>query len=142
MRPTKILPFDSQQTIREVPIRSDAVKPVLKSRLMRLFDRQFRVSSTEKPIAGTEAQFSKLEVGNGADLFEPSSVCLTKMVQNFIEESSEKQLAQKCGRNRCNCFNGIGNDSSDDEFDVSIGFGDDLKPKAWYGDFSDTIKVN
>ncbi|KAK1379942.1 Guanylate kinase [Heracleum sosnowskyi] len=137
MRPTKILPFDSQ-AIREVPIRSDGVKPVLKSRLMRLFDRQFRVSSTEKPIIGTEA--GKLEVGNGAELFEPSSVCLTKMVQNFIEDSSEKQLAQKCGRNRCNCFNGIGNDSSDDEFDVSTGFGDDLKPKAWYGDFSDTIK--
>lgn len=135
MRPTKILPFDSQ----EVPIRSDAVKPVLKSRLMRLFDRQFRVS--DKSIAGTEAQFSKPEVGNGGvEVFEPSSVCLTKMVQNFIEESSEKQLAQKCGRNRCNCFNGIGNDSSDDEFDVSSGFGDDLKPKAWYGDFSDTIK--
>lgn len=133
MRPTKILPFDSQ-AIREVPIRSDAVKPVLKSRLMRLFDRQFRVSS----IIGTEA--SKLEVGNGAELFEPSSVCLTKMVQNFIEDSGEKQLAQKCGRNRCNCFNGIVNDSSDDEFDVSTGFGDDLKPKAWYGDFSDTIK--
>ncbi|KAL8105025.1 uncharacterized protein LOC141677836 [Apium graveolens] len=135
MRPTKILPFDSQETTRDVPIRSDAVKPVLKSRLMRLFDRQFRVS--EKPITGTEAQFSKPEVCNGAELFEPSSVCLTKMVQNFIEESNEKQ---KCGRNRCNCFNGIGNDSSDDEFDVSIGFGDDLKPKAWYGDFSDTIK--
>ncbi|WOH12775.1 hypothetical protein DCAR_0832283 [Daucus carota subsp. sativus] len=138
MRPTKILPFDSQ-TIREVPIRSDAVKPVLKSRLMRLFDRQFRVSSTEKPSTGGEAQFSKAEVAS-AELFEPSSVCLTKMVQNFIEESNEKQLTQKCGRNRCNCFNGIGNDSSDDEFDVSSGFGDDLKPKAWCGDFSETIK--
>lgn len=137
MRPTKILPFDSQA------IRADAVKPVLKSRLMRLFDRQFpnvlRVSSTEKLITGSEAQFSKAGLSS-AELFEPSSVCLTKMVQNFIEETNEKQIAQKCGRNRCNCFNGISNDSSDDEFDVSTGFGDDLIPKAWYGDFSDTIK--
>ncbi|KAL8117381.1 hypothetical protein AgCh_015327 [Apium graveolens] len=55
MRPTKILLFDSRETRRGVPIRSDAVKPVLKSRLMR----QFRVP--EKPITGPEAQFSKLK---------------------------------------------------------------------------------
>ncbi|KAL8091157.1 hypothetical protein AgCh_040313 [Apium graveolens] len=85
MRPTKILPFNSQETSRGAPIRSDAVKPVLKSRIMR----QFRVP--EKPITGPEAQFSKLEVSNGAELFEPSSVCLTKMMQNFIEEANEKQ---------------------------------------------------
>ncbi|KAA8532464.1 hypothetical protein F0562_032497 [Nyssa sinensis] len=52
--PMKIQPIDSQ-TYRE-SIRNDSVKPVLKSRLKRLFDRPFpsflQISSTEKPIIG------------------------------------------------------------------------------------------
>ncbi|EPS70582.1 hypothetical protein M569_04176 [Genlisea aurea] len=109
----RIQPIDS--------IPSDAVKPaVLKSRLKRLFDRPFagalKASAAEKPpLAGEEK-----------DEFEPSSVCLDKMVRNFIEGggSSEKQsfapaaaAAVKCSRSRCNCFNGNSNDSSDDELD-------------------------
>lgn len=142
MPPMKIQPIDSQ-TYRESSIRTDTAKPVLKSRLKRLFDRQFptvlRISSVEKPTAAGEAQYGKDGVVT-VELFEPSSVCLAKMVQNFIEETNEKQPAQKCGRNRCNCFNVNSNDSSDDEFDNSSGFGDSI-PTAWYGDFSDTIKV-
>ena len=57
--------------------------------------------------------------------FEPSSVCLDSMVQNFIEENNnnEKQSgAVRCGRNRCNCFNrNCIDSSSEDEWDS---FGD------------------
>ncbi|XP_050364962.1 uncharacterized protein LOC126783524 [Argentina anserina] len=44
------------------------------------------------------------------------------MVQNFIEESNEKQSA-RCSRNRCNCFNGSTDDSSDDESEL-FGYGE------------------
>ncbi|CAH8261486.1 unnamed protein product [Arabidopsis lyrata] len=93
-------------------------KPVLKSRLKRLFDRPFTrnaTTTTEKPfVTGGEVQCS----GGGGVVteFEPSSVCLAKMVQNFIEENNEKQA--KCGRNRCNCFNGNNDSYSDDESDL------------------------
>ncbi|KAM7483510.1 hypothetical protein LguiB_008093 [Lonicera macranthoides] len=43
--------------------------------------------------------------------FEPSSVCLAKMVQNFIEETNKKQSTAKCGRNHYNYFNGNNNDT-------------------------------
>lgn len=132
--PMKIQPIDSH-TPRET-IRTDSGKPVLKSRLKRLFDKQFpgvlKISSTEKP----ESQYSK----DGGVEFEPSSVCLAKMVQNFIEESNEKPAAVKCGRNRCNCFNGNGNDSSDDEFDGYGGFGETIVTPS-SGDASDILKV-
>ncbi|XP_052191031.1 uncharacterized protein LOC127800454 [Diospyros lotus] len=137
--PMKIQPLDSQ-AYRE-SIRNDLAKPpVLKSRLKRLFDRQFpsvlRISSAEKPAA-SEAQYGKDGGGGGAE-FEPSSVCLAKMVQNFIEENTDKQSAAKCGRNRCNCFNANNNDSSDDEFDVAYGFGDSI-PAASSADSLDTL---
>ncbi|GFZ14165.1 hypothetical protein Acr_24g0003550 [Actinidia rufa] len=134
--PMKIQPLDSQ--VYRESIRNDSTKPVLKARLKRLFDRQFpsvlRISSTEKPLVAGEPTY-----GNdvGAE-FEPSSVCLGKMVQNFIEEN-EKQSAAKCGRNRCNCFNGNSNDSSDDEFDMSSVFGDsNAAPSSGY--FLDMLK--
>lgn len=117
--PMKIQPFDidSQAPGEPVTVRAEPAKPILKSRLKKLFDRQFtsvlKISSAEKPSTGGEAQYGK---DAGAE-FEPSSICLDKMVQNFIEESHNEKQA-KCGRNRCNCFNGTGNDSSDDEFDV------------------------
>ncbi|KAA8527683.1 hypothetical protein F0562_035448 [Nyssa sinensis] len=132
----KIQPIDSQ-TFRE-SICNDAAKPVVKSRLKRLFDRQFpsvlRISSAEKPAVG-EAHYGR-DVGIE---FEPSSVCLAKMVQNFIEENNEKPSAAKCGRNRCNCFNGNVNDSSDDEFDISSGFSESI-PTGSCGDSFDTLK--
>ncbi|CAK9165018.1 unnamed protein product [Ilex paraguariensis] len=118
----KIQPIDTQS--HRESIRTDPAKPVLKSRLKRLFDRQFpsvlrNSSAAGKPNFG-EAQYGK----DGGAEFEPSSVCLAKMVQNFIEETNEKPSAAKCGRNRCNCFNGNIDDSSDDEFDAFSGFGD------------------
>lgn len=137
MPPLKIQPIDSE-SYEESPIRNEAAtKPVMKSRFKRLFDLQFpnvlRSSTTEKPTTGASEVY-----GKDSEIFEPSSVCLAKMVQNFIEDSNEKHVLQKCGRNRCNCFNGNSNDSSDEEFDTC--FGDSI-PTAWCGDFSDTIKV-
>ncbi|CAL5208154.1 unnamed protein product [Lathyrus oleraceus] len=121
MPPMKIQPIDIDSEklnqMRAV-VRNDAVKPVLKSRLKKLFvfDRQFtNVSKTSsKPIAG--------EVPPSGDRFsehfEPSSVCLAKMVQSFIEESNDKHApVSKFARNSCNCFNGNSNDSSDEELD-------------------------
>ncbi|KAB1218091.1 hypothetical protein CJ030_MR3G014499 [Morella rubra] len=147
--PMKIQPIDidySQAAVREPAVRIDTSKPALKSRLRRLFDRQFpsvlRISTAEKP-SGCEPQSSNKDAG-GAE-FEPSSVCLARMVQNFIEqESNEKQssTAAKIGRNRCNCFNGNSNDSSDDEFDVFTGFGgESMTPGSSFGgDSFDILK--
>ncbi|KAK1387872.1 Bifunctional DNA-directed RNA polymerase subunit beta-beta [Heracleum sosnowskyi] len=137
MPPLKIQPIDSESYGESLIRNEAATKPVMKSRFKRLFDLQFpnvlRISTTEKPTTGVSEVH-----GKDGEIFEPSSVCLAKMVQNFIEDSNEKQVAQKCGRNRCNCFNGNSNDSSDEEFDTA-GFGDSI-PTAWCGDFSDTIK--
>lgn len=144
----KIQPIDvdSQAAVREPVVRTDNAKPVLKSRLRRLFDRQFpsvlKISSAEKPSGG-EAQYSNKD---GGSEFEPSSVCLAKMVQNFIEqESNDKQssAAAKFGRNRCNCFNGNSNDSSDDEFEVFAGCGGEsmTSGSSFGGDSFDIIKV-
>ncbi|KFK39579.1 hypothetical protein AALP_AA3G262600 [Arabis alpina] len=96
--------------------RAESGKPVLKSRLKRLFDRPFtKTTTSEKPFVsgGEVVQY------NAVTEFEPSSVCLAKMVQNFIEENNDKQA--KCGRNRCNCFNGNNDTSSDDELDLFDG---------------------
>ncbi|EPS71668.1 hypothetical protein M569_03091 [Genlisea aurea] len=119
----RIQPIDS--------ILGDAVKPpVLKSRLKRLFDRPFngvlKASAAEKPTVER-------------DEFEPSTVCLDRMVRNFIEDGNDKPAAvptAKCGLNRCNCFNGIGNDSSDDELES---FADSLTPTSSFTDLSDTL---
>ncbi|XP_004296601.1 PREDICTED: uncharacterized protein LOC101304761 [Fragaria vesca subsp. vesca] len=138
--PMKIQPID----IDSETLRIDtAAKPVMKSRLRRLFDRQFpsvlKISSTEKPPAGSD--FNK-DVGGGAIAaaaeFEPTSVCLAKMVQNFIEETNEKQHPTKCGRNRCNCFHGNNNDSSDDELDFFGG--ESTTGGSFGGDASDILK--
>ena len=142
----KIQPIDIDvQTVRE-QVRPESAKPLLKSRLRRLFDRPFpsvlRSSAVEKPIiVGEPAQFSSKDGGGGTE-FEPSSVCLDKMVQNFIEESNEKQpAAVKYGRNPCNCFNGNSNDSSDDEFDVFACFGESITSGSSGGDVCDILKV-
>ncbi|XP_057959216.1 uncharacterized protein LOC131151812 [Malania oleifera] len=131
--PMKIQPIDSYTE----SIRNESGKPVSKSRLKRLFDRRFtsvlRTSSADKPGAG-EPQYNK----EGGSEFEPSSVCLDKMVQNFIEDNNEKPSAVKCGRNRCNCFNG-NSSSSDDEFDVLGAFGESL-PTASSSDATEMLK--
>ncbi|KAI9119320.1 hypothetical protein K1719_009995 [Acacia pycnantha] len=123
--PMKIQPIDRQ--INAEGPRLEQAKPVVKSRLKRLFERPFqgvlRNSAAER--AGGEELHLVKDILNDSNDFEPSSVCLAKMVENFIEENQEKQSSLvKCGRNRCNCFNGKGDDSSDDESDVFGSFGD------------------
>ncbi|XVF80872.1 hypothetical protein PTKIN_Ptkin15bG0110300 [Pterospermum kingtungense] len=125
--PMKIQPIDFNTLEEAAPPRSETAKPVVKSRFKRLFERQFpsvlRNSAAEKAgaVATDELPFGK----ECAAEFEPSSVCLAKMVQNFIEENNEKHHsgAVRCSRNRCNCFNRSCTDSSEDEMDV-FAFGD------------------
>jgi hypothetical protein len=133
----KIQPIDIDS---QAPVRAEPAKPVLKSRLKRLFDRQLpsvlRISSVDKPPSSIEAQYG---ANSKDEQFEPSSVCLAKMVQSYMEESNDKPFR---GRHRCNCFNGNGNDSSDDEFDVfGNGFGESMGT-APSGDACDFLKVN
>ncbi|KAK4434065.1 hypothetical protein Salat_0569200 [Sesamum alatum] len=129
--PMRIQPIDA--------ILNDVVKPpVSKSRLRRLFDRPFnsvlRISSAEKQVAGGEKDGG---VAPAVPDFEPSSVYLDKMVQNFIEDNDKQSsaVAAKCGR--CNCFNGNSNDSSDDEFGF---FSDSFTANSSFSDPSDTLK--
>lgn len=141
----KIQPIDiDSEKLKQMTtvVRNDAVKPVLKSRLKKLFvfDRQFtsvlKTSSTfsEKPIAGD----APLPGDRFTQEFEPSSVCLAKMVQSFIEESNDKhQTATKFTRNSCNCFNGNSNDISDDELDF---FGESITSGS-FNDAGDALKV-
>ncbi|CAM8988387.1 unnamed protein product [Rhodiola kirilowii] len=88
-------------------IRVDPNKAVLKSRLKRLFDRKFQRALKITTDNGAGAAAAELE---------PSSVCLAKMVQNFIEETSDASTKER--RNRCNCF--TSNNDSDDEFHDQI----------------------
>ncbi|KAJ8899334.1 hypothetical protein K2173_018308 [Erythroxylum novogranatense] len=118
--PMKVQPVDCHTT--QLPsTRLEPVKPVVKSRFKRLFERQFLKISTVDKVVGVEEPHS-----NGPNCstgLEPASLCLAKMVQNFIEESNEKQpsTAVRCSRNRCNCFNGNCDDSSEDEWDGNFG---------------------
>ncbi|KAJ6736173.1 hypothetical protein OIU85_018383 [Salix viminalis] len=98
----KIQPFDFQTLNEPVAHQLESVKPVGKSRLKRLFERQFLRNSAAEKVGAIEESHLK----DGSNEFEPSSVCLAKMVQNFIEDSNEKQPPVRCNRNRCNCFNG------------------------------------
>lgn len=132
----KVQPIDNQSYGESVNCEAPATvttKPVLKSRLKRLFDRQFPSvlkNNSEKTTGAGEVKDGE---------FEPSSVCLAKMVQNFIEDTAPEK--PKCGRNRCNCFNGNINDSSDDEFDLSAAaFFGDSNPSPWSGDSCETLK--
>ncbi|KAG1368698.1 hypothetical protein COCNU_14G011660 [Cocos nucifera] len=112
--PMKIQPIGPKGAVR-----TDPAKPAGKSRLKRLFERQFpsvlRISSAEKvAVAGVDD--GKERERDDGDMVDPSSLCLDRMVLSFIEEGNEKPP-----RSRCNCFNGNCDDSSDDEFDVRAG---------------------
>ena len=65
--PMKIQPIDIDCQSTTVPVRAEPVKPIFKSRLKRLFDRQFRISSVEKPSVGGEAtsQYGNNKVDSG-----------------------------------------------------------------------------
>lgn len=112
----KIQPIDFNEEEEEPSAKCEAVaKPVFRSRFKRLFERPF--SSGFRALAPDKAACAEpLNSKDGLEELEPSSVCLAKMVQNFMEESNDKQQ-QRCGRNKCICFNGNCTDSSDDELD-------------------------
>ncbi|KAL3531287.1 hypothetical protein ACH5RR_010609 [Cinchona calisaya] len=124
--PMKIQPIDFTSPEESSTPRYEPVKPVIKSRFKRLIERQFssvlKISAPEKPT-DTGAGGGEWHLGKEiSDDFEPSSVCLNKMVENFIYENNDKQ--QRCGRNRCNCLRGNCTDSSDDEADSFNCFGE------------------
>ncbi|CAA0832148.1 Protein of unknown function (DUF506 [Striga hermonthica] len=102
--PMKIQPIDFN------PVVEPQAKPMLKLKFRRLFERPFsgvlRASAQDKPPA--PHKWSK----DCSEELEPSSVRLARMVQNFIEETNDKQ---RCGRKKCNCFNGSCTDSSDED---------------------------
>lgn len=109
----KVQPIDAKLSSLTI-VKNDPVKVPAKSRLKRLFERQF----PKLAGAGDGKDREKDDAGGGGGDLEPSSVCLDKLVVSFMEDSSEKLAAAavKCGRTRCNCFNRNCNDSSDDEF--------------------------
>lgn len=118
--PMKIQPIDYTHTPREWA-RYEPAKPSGKWRFRRLFERQLPNKPSEK-AAGDETHHCCNRDGSGSsNEFDPSSACLAKMVQNFIE--GDRQSTVRCGRNRCNCFNGNGNDDSGDELDGFFGSG-------------------
>ncbi|KAJ0259558.1 DNA-directed RNA polymerase subunit beta-beta protein [Hirschfeldia incana] len=112
---TKIQPIDVSEDL-------PTMKQMPKSRLKRLFERQFSIKNTTTTTS--ERLFTvvppPLSRGSSGDL-EPSSVCLAKMVVNFIEgnnNNKEEEEKQRCGRIRCSCFTGSGTESSaEDESD-------------------------
>ncbi|KAA8536330.1 hypothetical protein F0562_028808 [Nyssa sinensis] len=67
---------------------------------------------------------------------------IKKRIEGIVQSSHPS--AAKCGRNRCNCLNGNGNDNSEDEFDISSVFGES-NPTASFRDSLeslDTLKVS
>lgn len=132
----KIQPIDPNGAVAYAP-RTDPVKSVAKSRLKRLFERQFpsvlKNSSAEKFGGSGEGKVKEREdIGE----LETSSLCLDSMVFGFIEEGGHEKPA----RNRCNCFNANFDESSDDEFDIRDG--DSLGSAAVPVDAVEAIKVN
>lgn len=98
----KIQPVDFTMPL-EPP---SAAKPVVRCRFKRLFERQFssvllRIPPSHKLTGGGKDWTEELE---------PSSACLTRMVQNFIEGSAEKPEQRRCNRCNGNCT-----DASDDK---------------------------
>lgn len=143
----KIQPIDCHV---DEAIRFEPVKPVVKSRLKRLFERQFigvlKSSVAIEKVCGDGGAPPVDKDGSTAEPaeFEPSSLCLTKMVQNFIEESHEKQSssAVRCGGHRCNCFNGNGTDSSEEgESELRGGGGGRGHWGEFHGEACQTLKV-
>ncbi|KAK7393735.1 hypothetical protein VNO78_22299 [Psophocarpus tetragonolobus] len=119
MAPMKVQPIaidiDSEKVKEAVVVRNESV---LKSRLRRLFVFDRQLPKNNKDAAAAE--------------FEPSSVCLAKMVQNFMEEQPP---APKCGRNRCNCFNANSSDEEDSDL-----FGAPSAPESSNADAAESLK--
>ncbi|KAL9659299.1 hypothetical protein QQ045_024104 [Rhodiola kirilowii] len=108
MRKVKVQPIQSdlpEEFYRVEPLRP----PPTRSRFVRLIPNVLlRTSSSEKVCANKDCQLYR----DGSGEFEPSSICLAKMVQNFMEDGNSNNgdkmgmhpIPFRCGRRRCNCF--------------------------------------
>ncbi|XP_074572145.1 uncharacterized protein LOC141828592 [Curcuma longa] len=96
----KVQPIDCRGEVAFAP-----AKPVAKSRLKRLFERQFLRSTSAEKAAGS---------GDGKD-HSDDAASLDAMVFGFFEEGNH----EKPPRGRCNCFhaNSEGSDDEDDDDD-------------------------
>ena len=103
----KIQPIDESDVSEEVPY-PETMRQMPKSRLKRLFERQFTNKNVSEKFTGSDVE-APLSRGN-----------LAKMVLNFMEDNNGGEK-QRCGRSRCNCFSGSGTESSDDETECSSG---------------------
>ncbi|XP_019454561.1 PREDICTED: uncharacterized protein LOC109355794 isoform X2 [Lupinus angustifolius] len=101
----KIQPIDSKA---EEEMSVEVVKPVARSRIKRLFERQFSVLKYSAAADKITAAGDGVDKGSGD--FEPSSVCLAKMVQNFMEGGNHDKHSVSS-----NCFNGNCDYGSDAE---------------------------
>lgn len=108
------MPFGSkiQPIVGDGAAKEPSVRQIPKSRLRQLFERQFSLKS----LSIGEQSLSKGDL----EEFDPSSVCLRKMVRDYLEDpdSGEKHCR---GRNGCNnCFSGSGSDSSEEDEESSF----------------------
>lgn len=69
--------------------------------------------------------------GSSGSYHEPSSLCLTEMVYDFMENGDKDS---DCGRSRCNCFNGLYNGDGNGDG------GDDPKSAFAPGEVCDILK--
>ncbi|KAG7628491.1 hypothetical protein AtNW77_Chr3g0210291 [Arabidopsis thaliana] len=103
------MPFRSK--VQPININGVGMRQAPRSRLKRLFERQFSL----KNLAGVDSSLSR----ENSEEIEPSSVCLRRMVQNYIEDPDSEKQSKCIVRNRCNCFSGSGTDSSDEDDEES-----------------------
>ncbi|XP_010427162.1 PREDICTED: uncharacterized protein LOC104712060 [Camelina sativa] len=107
---SKVQPINVNGVAKE-PEPAPAMRQGPRSRLKRLFERQFSLKS----FSGVDSPLAR---GNSEE-FEPGSVCLRKMVENYMEDPDSEKQSRCIGRNHCNCFSGSGTDSSDEDEESS-----------------------
>ena len=108
--PLKIRPIDANGAAIASEVSKSA--HASKFRLRKLFERQFstRCSSAEK-------SYGEVKEKDPASDFEPSSLCLAGMVQNFMESGPNERPPSRCAGRLC--FNANSDDLSDDDFDFA-----------------------
>ncbi|KAH7672165.1 hypothetical protein IHE45_09G036100 [Dioscorea alata] len=127
----KIQPIDSKTAART----TDSAKPAKKSRLKWLFEHQF---PSVLKIAPAKKLVGEMREDRDDGEPEPSSLCLSKMVQNFMEETTTNEKSTRCGLRRCNCFNDNCSDSDDDDLDFYYA---DAVPPPTMGDTANILKI-